>query len=101
MTADAAAPATVRVRIAGKVQGVWYRGWTVETARSLGVGGWVRNRADGTVEALLHGPEAAVEKMIEACRVGPPAARVTDVARFVTEAGGEDLAGGFSQRPTE
>lgn len=70
---------TVRARIHGRVQGVWYRGWTVETATALGLQGWVRNRADGTVEALFAGPAATVDHMIEACRRGPPAARVTAV----------------------
>ncbi len=70
---------TVMVRIEGHVQGVWYRGWTVETARGLGLDGWVRNRTDGSVEALVHGPAAAVARMIDACQQGPPAARVTRV----------------------
>lgn len=70
---------TVMVRVEGHVQGVWYRGWTVETARGLGLDGWVRNRTDGSVEALLHGPSAAVARMITACHQGPPTARVTRV----------------------
>ncbi len=101
MTDDDCGLLTVRLRISGTVQGVWYRGWAVETARVLGVGGWVRNRADGTVEALVHGSETAVEKMIAACRSGPPAARVSDVTCHPATAGGEELAGGFRQRPTE
>ena len=60
----------------GKVQGVFYRDWTVETARSLGLAGWVRNLADGTVEAYLEGDEGKVARMIEAMRDGPPRARV-------------------------
>jgi acylphosphatase len=72
----------VRVVISGRVQGVWYRGWTVEQARSRGVAGWVRNRADGTVEALFCGAPAAVRAMIAACRQGPPAARVYGVQEF-------------------
>ena len=55
----------VRVRISGRVQGVWYRGWAVDTARNLGVQGWVRNRRDGTVEALFAGPLEAVQRMVE------------------------------------
>lgn len=69
----------VRVRIEGRVQGVWYRGWTVDEARRHGLQGWVRNRRDHSVEALFAGPNAAVDAMIEACWQGPPAARVTGV----------------------
>jgi len=79
---------------------VWYRGWAVEIDRAQGLSGWVRNRADGTVEALLHGPEAAVRDMVDACRKGPPSVRVADVMVEPVEASGDDLAGGFSQRPT-
>jgi len=95
-----AGPRTVRLRITGKVQGVWYRGWTVETARGLGLEGWVRNRRDGSVEALLHGPEPVVQDMIAACRQGPPAARVADVVTEPAAAGPDDLGDGFNQRPT-
>jgi acylphosphatase len=67
---------TIRVIVSGRVQGVWYRGWTVDEAVERGLSGWVRNRRDGSVEALFSGPEAAVRAMIERCREGPPAARV-------------------------
>lgn len=70
----------LRAVISGRVQGVWYRGWTVETATRLGLSGWVRNRLDGTVEAVFCGPAELVHRMIEACRSGPPAARVEEVA---------------------
>jgi acylphosphatase len=90
----------LRLRITGKVQGVWFRGWTVKTARGLGLTGWVRNRRDGAVEALIHGPHLAVEAMVVASREGPPAARVDEVAVEKGLASGEDLAGGFTQRPT-
>lgn len=69
----------VHARIEGRVQGVWYRGWTVDQATALELAGWVRNRRDGTVEALFAGPEPAVRAMLAACRKGPPAARVTAV----------------------
>ena len=69
----------VVVRIEGRVQGVWYRGWTVEQASRRGLDGWVRNRADGSVEALFAGEAAAVAAMLEACRQGPAAAQVTAV----------------------
>lgn len=70
---------TVRVRIEGRVQGVWYRGWTVSEASGRKLGGWVRNRRDGSVEALFSGPKEVVNNMLEACWQGPPAARVTAV----------------------
>ncbi len=70
---------TLRVRIEGRVQGVWFRSWTSEAAWALGLEGWVRNRADGSVEALFSGPAEAVERMIEACQEGPPRAVVARV----------------------
>ena len=91
---------TVRLRIHGCVQGVWYRGWTVEQARDFGLVGWVRNRRDGSVEAVVCGPIHAVDDMILACRDGPPAARVDTVEVeevAPAEAGGSS---GFVQRET-
>jgi acylphosphatase len=88
---------TIRVRITGRVQGVWYRGWTVDQARRLGLSGWVRNRRDGSVEAVFAGPERAVRAMIELCRQGPPAALVNDVAEQIET---EPLPAGFHQAPT-
>jgi acylphosphatase len=70
-----------RVMIRGRVQGVGYRAWTEYTALDLDLEGWVRNRRDGTVEALFAGPQEAVEEMLEACRQGPPGARVATVDR--------------------
>jgi acylphosphatase len=87
----------VRVRITGRVQGVWYRGWTVDEARRLGLSGWVRNRRDGSVEALLCGDTDAVAEMLQRCRDGPPSARVTAV-RILQEGG--DPADGFEVLPT-
>jgi acylphosphatase len=75
----------VRVVIEGRVQGVGFRYWTEREAMLRGLSGWVRNRADGTVEALFAGPEAAVREMIEACREGPPAAYVTGVREGAAE----------------
>ncbi|MHA1600908.1 MAG: acylphosphatase [Alphaproteobacteria bacterium] len=72
----------VRVVITGRVQGVWFRGWTVDEAAARGLDGWVRNRRDGTVEAVFSGPEATVDTMIELCQSGPPAARVDTVETF-------------------
>lgn len=74
-----------RLILHGKVQGVFYRDWTVETARNLGVAGWVRNLPDGTVEAHLEGEEAAVAAMIGAMRGGPPRARVERIDRTDAE----------------
>ena len=66
---------TVRVLITGRVQGVAYRVWVERTATSLGLRGWVRNRRDGSVEALFSGARANVDGMLQRCREGPPAAR--------------------------
>lgn len=69
----------VHVIISGRVQGVGYRNWTVITATKLGIEGWVRNRSDGTVEAVFHGNTQQVDAMLEACRKGPMLARVDDI----------------------
>ncbi|MDP6352408.1 MAG: acylphosphatase [Alphaproteobacteria bacterium] len=87
----------VRVVIRGRVQGVFYRGWCVETARGLGLHGGVRNRRDGTVEAVFAGPVLAVEAMIEQCRRGPPMARVAGLDREPCE---QPSAPGFHQWPS-
>jgi len=87
----------VRARIFGRVQGVWYRGWTVEQATRLGLTGWVCNRADGTVEALFAGPSDRVDAMLSACREGPPSALVRDIA---VEPASDPGLDGFEQRPT-
>jgi acylphosphatase len=87
---------SVRVRIYGRVQGVWFRGWTVREASSRGLSGWVRNRADGSVEAVFAGPEADVKDMIVSCRRGPPAARVDRIEQSAETAAVER---GFHQRP--
>jgi len=70
---------SVMVRISGAVQGVGYRAWTEDTAILNGLHGWVRNRRDGSVEAVFAGPEATVTDAIEACRRGPRSARVTSL----------------------
>lgn len=70
---------TLRVRIEGRVQGVWYRAWTVQEATRLGLSGWVRNRRDRSVEALISGPPDRVDDMLALFGRGPPAARVTGV----------------------
>jgi acylphosphatase len=68
-----------RVVAHGLVQGVWFRETCRRAASDLGVAGWVRNRADGTVEALFEGPTAAVARMVSWCRTGPSRAEVTAV----------------------
>jgi len=88
---------SVRLQITGRVQGVGYRAWAIETARRLGLRGWVRNRMDGAVEALVIGEDDPVAAMIEACREGPFAARVTEVA---VEEAADDGSDGFRPRPT-
>ena len=74
-----------RVVISGRVQGVGFRDWLLAEAAGRGLHGWVRNRQDGTVEALLHGDAAALAGMLVACRAGPRHARVTDVAEHDAE----------------
>ena len=86
----------VRVRIEGRVQRVWFRAWTVEEASKRGLDGWVRNCADGSVEALLAGPEAVVQDMVAACWKGPPKARVDKV---VSEPADVPDGAGFRQAP--
>ncbi len=70
-----------RLVIRGRVQGVGYRAWAQHRALERGLEGWVRNRADGGVEAVLAGPARMVEEMIEACRRGPPGAQVDALDR--------------------
>lgn len=74
-----------RVLIHGRVQGVGYRDWMLRQAQRLGVHGWVRNRTDGAVEALVAGEEAAVQALLSACRRGPPLARVDDITEDFAE----------------
>jgi acylphosphatase len=70
---------SVRVIIEGRVQGVWFRGWMVERAMDLGLSGWVRNRREGSVEAVFYGEQSKVNKMIEKSYQGPSAASVARV----------------------
>lgn len=80
-----------RVVVRGRVQGVFFRDSMRERARAHGVAGWVRNRADGAVEAVLEGPKDAVERVLRFAETGPPRAEVTDVQ--VTEEDPEGLTG--------
>jgi acylphosphatase len=88
---------SLRLRIHGRVQGVWFRGWAVAQAQELGLSGWVRNRQDGSVEAVISGPQTAVRAMVERCRRGPPGARVDAV---LEEPADEQIRPGFRQLPT-
>ncbi|HEX7628376.1 MAG TPA: acylphosphatase [Candidatus Methanoperedens sp.] len=69
----------VHVFVSGKVQGVFFRSSTKEKAQVLGLKGWVRNLADGRVEAVFEGEEEAIEKMLEWCKSGPEYAKVTGI----------------------
>lgn len=86
-----------RLQVHGRVQGIGYRHWAVATATRLGLAGWVRNRADGTVEAMVEGDTAAVEEMLRACRRGPVGAAVTLIHEDLVEL--EELTG-FVMRVT-
>jgi acylphosphatase len=88
---------TVRLRIAGRVQGVGYRAWALSAATGLGLRGWVRNRADGAVELLATGSESAVAALVELCAKGPPAASVSAV---LTAEDSDDGSIGFTARAT-
>lgn len=90
-------PRTVHFLVTGRVQGVGYRAFVEREALHLGLRGWVRNRRDGSVEAVLQGSPEAVEHMLALCRKGPPASRVDGV-----ETVGEGVGAlfGFEVRPT-
>jgi acylphosphatase len=93
----------VRLTVTGLVQGVGYRATLHREATRLGLGGWVRNRRDGSVEAEVHGEAAAVERLVAWARRGPPAARVAAVSVASLEAASSIEAPaphGFAIRPT-
>ncbi len=73
------------VSVTGRVQGVFFRAWMREQATELGVTGWVRNCPDGRVDSHVEGEQAAVERIVERLRSGPPAARVEDVRLWDVE----------------
>ncbi|MCZ6848518.1 MAG: acylphosphatase [Alphaproteobacteria bacterium] len=74
--ADEPSVMALHLRIRGRVQGIFFRRWVMEEATRRGIRGWVRNRADGSVEAVLAGEMGAVRAMVEACRQGPSGAQV-------------------------
>lgn len=88
---------TVHLLITGRVQGVGYRAWAHHQAELRGLRGWVRNRTDGSVEAVVSGERRAVELMIDACRDGPGMALVEGVE---VEEGAFAVGGGFEVRAT-
>jgi acylphosphatase len=81
--------------VAGRVQGVWFRESCRQEAEAIGASGWVRNRSDGTVEAVFEGSPGVVERLVRWCRDGPPRARVDRVDVTVEEPAGEQ---GFAVR---
>ncbi|MGH7014952.1 MAG: acylphosphatase [Stellaceae bacterium] len=88
----------LHLSIVGRVQGVGYRAWAAHEAMRRNLRGWVRNRLDGSVEALILGAPEAVAAMAVACRSGPPLARVTDVRQSpATDDGSAD----FIELPTD
>jgi acylphosphatase len=91
-------PVARRLSIAGRVQGVGYREAMVDAACAEGAVGWVRNRRDGTVEALVQGPPTAVDRVIAWCRQGPRLARVASVDALPAEP--EPALVGFQRLPT-
>ncbi len=87
----------VRVVVFGKVQGVCYRSWTAKQALSRGLSGWVRNRCDGSVEAVFSGFDHQIDRMVESCHEGPPSADVQSV-RADNYLGAEKSFGSFTIR---
>lgn len=79
------------VQVTGRVQGVGFREWTARQARAKGIAGWVRNCSDGSVEAVVSGPDEMVEALIAALHEGPPAARVANLR--VSEAAMQEGSG--------
>lgn len=90
-------PKSVHVMISGRVQGVGFRAWTVRTANRLGISGWVRNRTEGTVEAVFLGDAPEVEAMLAQCQKGPITAKVYEVAQKDWHG---EVEPGFKRLPT-
>ena len=87
---------TLHLMIEGRVQGVGYRQWFSRHAQALGLTGWVRNRTDGRVEAMVSGPRAKVEELLEASRRGP---RLAVVSKIVSEDAAAGTMSGFLVLP--
>lgn len=92
----------VHLKIQGRVQRVFFRKWLTDEATARGVRGWVRNRADGSVEAVLSGEMSAVRDLVKICHHGPPKARVDRVVQIPGEyqPTDEDFGETFKQLPT-
>lgn len=88
----------LKLRIYGRVQGVCYRDWMVKVAQARGIDGWVRNRADGSVEALVVGEESQLREMIGQCHKGPLLARVDRIDEEPAQ--GITPRGEFVRKPT-
>ena len=88
----------VRLVVRGRVQGVGFRAWACDEAGRLGLDGWVRNRADGSVELMAAGRASDVAEFIEVCRTGPAGARVSSVERFPAA---DVTVAGFEARSTD
>jgi acylphosphatase len=88
---------SLRLRIEGFVQAVGYRNFVIAEANKLGLDGWIRNRSDGTVEALVSGETKAVEAMVAVCMRGPEGSRVKNVELHNSEPPAEK---GFNRRPS-
>jgi acylphosphatase len=86
---------SIHARVTGRVQGVSFRAWTRDEAERRGLDGWVRNESDGTVCAVIHGPEDRVDDMARALRRGPAGAQVSEVQ---TEIGNPPDNAGFEIR---
>ncbi|WP_417671509.1 acylphosphatase [Roseibium sp.] len=90
-------PASVYVTVMGRVQGVGYRAWCAQEAERLGLFGWIRNRSDGTVEAIYHGPAKRIVEMVRLAQKGPALAEVTKM--LASPCNAPDNAS-FQRRPT-
>ena len=91
------ARSAMRLSISGRVQGVGYRWWAMNKAKALGVEGWVRNRRDGSVEALALGSPGALNAFATACAAGPQGVGVSQVKRLPAQ---DDGSLGFTEKPT-